>query len=92
MQLLKIININIISQILKYKWYKVSKFIHENTYVHNDYKPVKVCTRENNGRQCTETIIEFVFVWWNYRFFQVSRSVLNSIYNFWKLISIFKDL
>lgn len=63
MQLLKIINMKIISQILKYKWCKVLNFIHSNIYACWDYKHVKTWTRENNEREYTEMIIEFVPMW-----------------------------
>ena len=45
--------------------------MYANIYVQYDYKHVKICTRGNNGRECIEIITEFIFMWWNYRFFQI---------------------
>ena len=78
MQLLAIIKI--ISQIKKYKWYKVLHFVDDNSYECYDYKHVKICIRENEW-EWSEVIIETRFWLWDYRFLflQISRSVLNSI-------------
>lgn len=38
-------------------------FIDANIYECYDYKHVKICTRENNERECAEMIVEFMLLW-----------------------------